>query len=203
MKFIVGKKVQMTQIYREDGTAVPVTIVKAAPCTITQIKTKEKDGYTAVQVAYGERKAKNIPKPQKGHVKDLGNFAGYKEFRFDNVDEYKVGDKVELAQFVVGDAIKVTGRSKGKGFQGVVKRHGFKGQPATHGTKDQVRMPGSIGSTGPQKVFKGMRMAGRMGYDQVTVGNIEIEKIDTEQNELYIRGALPGARNTVVAIYTV
>ena len=198
MKFIIGKKIEMTQIWQDDQV-VAVTKVAAGPCTVTQVKTNDKDGYESIQLGYGERKEKNIKKPQKGHLKNLGNLRYLKEFRSET-GEIKRGDKIEVGTFEVGDIINVTATSKGKGFQGVVKRHGFKGSKMTHGNKDQLRMPGSIGATGPAHVFKGMRMPGRMGADQVTTKNLEIIKVDTENNILYIKGSVPGARNGLVVI---
>ncbi|MDP3970403.1 MAG: 50S ribosomal protein L3 [bacterium] len=198
-KFIVGKKIEMTQIYNDSGNVVPVTVVDIQPCVVTQVKNKETDGYIAVQVGYGVQKKSRIAKPQQGHTKDVGYFAGFKEFR--TAEEYKVGDKIDVSQFELGDEVKVSGVSKGKGFQGVVKRYGFKGAPKSHGTKDQVRMPGSIGATGPQRVFKGTRMGGQMGNQGSTVSNLTVEKIDIEKNQVYLRGAVPGARNSLVTIY--
>lgn len=204
MKFILGKKIEMTQIWR-DEVVVPVTKIQAGPCIVVQVKTKERDGYEAVQVGFGEKKKKNIKKPQAGHMKSLGNFAYLREFRLDKTkDEQKPslkrGDVITVDTFLEGDKIKVTSISKGRGFQGVVKRHKFAGAPASHGTKDQLRMPGSIGATGPAHVFKGTRMPGRMGGDQVTVSNLEVVKIDVKNNILYIKGAVPGARGSLVLI---
>lgn len=201
-KFIIGKKQNMTQVYDENGRVIPVTIVNVEPCIVTQVMTEETDEYSAVQLGYGTRKEKNVAKPQIGHSKGLGSFEGFREFRMDGKEvTLAVGDMVELSQFEAGDRVKVTGLSKGKGFQGVVKRHGFKGQPSSHGTKDQVRMPGSVGATGPQRVFKGTRMGGQMGDQQSTSLNLEVVKVDVNNNQLYLRGAVPGARNGVLAIY--
>ena len=188
----------MTQVWQGD-VVVPVTRVQAGPCTVIQVKDEKKDGYKAVQVGYGEKKEKNIAKPQKGHTKGLGNFRYLREFRIDD-ENIKKGGKIDVSMFEAGDKVKVTGVSKGKGFQGVVKKYGFKGQSKTHGTKDQLRMPGSIGATGPAKVFKGKKMPGRMGGDRTTVANLEIIKVDKEKNELLIKGAVPGARNSLVLI---
>ncbi len=203
MKFILGQKKEMTQIW-QGNTVVPVTKVLAGPCVVVQVKTKEKDGYQAVQIGFGQRKAKNIKKPQKGHLKGLGSFAYLREFRLDKDNGQppllKPGDVITAETFALGDKVKVTGISKGRGFQGVVKRHKFAGAPASHGTKDQLRMPGSIGATGPAHVFKGRRMPGHMGVDRVTVANLEIVKIDKEKNILYIKGAVPGARDSLVLI---
>ncbi len=198
MKFILGKKEEMTQKFREDGTVVPVTVVKAGPCVITQVKIKEKDGYSAVQLGYGFKKKLN--KPLSGHLKDLENFEYLREFKLDEGQELEKGDKIGVSIFEPGEKVQVTGISKGKGFQGVVRRHGFHGSPASHGHKDQLRMPGSIGATGPARVFKGTKMAGRMGGDGVTVKNLEVVEIDKENNQLFIKGALPGARNGLILI---
>ena len=198
-KFLLGKKVEMTQKFMENGDVAPVTIVNAGPCTVTQVK-GDKEGYSAVQVGFGFRK--KINKPLKGHLKKLENFRYLREFRLDNTDNFEVGKVFDVSTFEIGDIITISAISKGKGFQGVVKRHGFKGSPATHGHKDQHRMPGSIGSTGPARVFKGTRMGGRMGTDMTTVKNLEIIDIDKENNLLYIKGAVPGARNSLVSIIT-
>jgi len=212
MKFIIGKKLNMTQTWRGDEV-VSVTKVKAGPCIIVQVKTGEKDGYQALQIGFGNKKKKNIRKPQKGHLEKLKsknskletNLRYLREFRFNNSGdsrktEVKIGDIIDVSTFKPGDKVKATGVSKGRGFQGVVKRHGFKGQSKTHGTKDQVRMPGSIGATGPAHVFKGVRMPGRMGGDRVTVKNLEIIEVDEKNDILLIKGAIPGARNGLILI---
>ena len=199
-KFILGKKLNMTQKFTEDGLLMPVTVVSAGPCTVVQVK-GEKDGYKAVQVGYGKKK--KINKPLAGHLKDLplgSNFSCLKEFRVENIDAYARGKVFDVSTFKVGDILKIKAVSKGKGFQGVVKRHGFHGSPATHGHKDQLRMPGSIGSTDPARVFKGTRMGGRMGGDTVTVKNLELIEVDLANNILYIKGAVPGARGSLVEI---
>ncbi len=189
----------MTQMWRDD-VAVAVTKVEVGPCTVVQIKNDKKDGYSAVQVGYGIKKEKNIKKPQIGHFKGLDNFRYLKEFRVKAQEiSLKRGDRFDVTSFEVGDSINLSSVSKGKGFQGVVKRHGFAGQITTHGTKDQVRMPGSIGATGPAHVFKGTRMGGRMGGDQVTFNGGVIIDIDVEKNILYIKGGVPGARNSLVS----
>lgn len=200
MKFIVGRKIEMSQEFAEDGTVTPVTIVEAGPVIVTQVKNLEKDGYVAVQVGFGNRKAKNVSKPVRGHLKDLGPFAVIKEFRTE--EAYERGQVVTVEQFTIGDHVDVTGTSAGRGFAGVVKRHGFHGSPATHGHKDQLRMPGSIGSQEPQRVFKGTRMGGHMGAEQVTVKNLEVMSIDVEKNVLKIKGAIPGVRGTIITIRT-
>ena len=203
----------MTQVWKGDAV-IGVTRVQAGPCLITQVKAMENDGYKAVQVGYGEKKEKNIAKPQLGHLKKAGRLAGQKkkteirytrEFRLDKkgrneTAEVKSGDIIDVTTFEPGDVIKVTGVSKGKGFQGVVKRHGFSGQKKTHGNKDQLRMPGSIGATGPAHVFKGMRMGGHMGNAKSTTTNLEVVEIDKENNILLIKGSVPGARNSLVMI---
>jgi len=200
MKFIAGKKLSMTQIWSGDAV-MAVTPVLAGPCTIVQVKSKEKDGYAALQLAYGERKEKNINKPQLGHYKKTGVKPAYvREFRLDNAADFTAGDIISVDTFAVGDKIDVTGTSKGKGFQGVVKRHGFHGFRKTHGNKDQERMPGSIGPKGPAHVFKGMRMAGRMGGNRITTTNLEVAAIDAEKNIIFVKGAVPGAINGFVMI---
>lgn len=196
-KFILGRKLNMTQKFMEDGIVVPVTAVKAGPCTITQIK-GDKEGYSSVQVGFDNKR--KINKPLAGHLKNLSNFRFLREFRIDNTENLEKGKTFDLTTFEVGDIVQVSGTSKGKGFQGVVKRWGFKGGPASHGHKDQNRMPGSIGSTGPARVFKGTRMGGRMGGDTITVENLEIIEVDTENGILYIKGAVPGARNGLITI---
>lgn len=198
MKFIIGKKIEMTQVWKEDKV-VAVTKVSAGPCAVTQVKNNETDGYSAVQLGFGERKEKNINKPQKGHLKNLSNFRYLREFRVEN-SGLKRGDQIDLNTFVNGDKVAVSSVSKGKGFQGVVKRYGFRGTKKTHGNKDQLRMPGSIGATGPAHVFKGTRMGGRMGGDQVTIKNQEIIEVDIENNLILIKGVVPGARNSLVLI---
>ena len=200
MKFILGTKLNMTQVFDKDGNVHPVTVISATPSTVVQVKTKAKDGYAALQLGYGERKAKNIKKPQIGHMKDLGSFKVLKEFRTD--DAKNVGDKIEIDTFAAGDVVVVSGISKGKGFQGVVKRHGFKGGPRSHGQKHSEREPGSIsgGNREGGRVPKGMRMAGRMGSDRITVSNLKVIAVDKEKNEILIKGAIPGRKGTLVEI---
>jgi len=208
MKFALAKKLEMTQVWRNE-VAIAVTKVKLEPGSIVQIKTADRDGYDAVVVGYGTRRAKNIAKPQLGQMKGIGNFRYLKEFRYrldihtNEKPEFLTltrGLSIDPATFEVGDVVKVQGESKGKGFQGVVKRHRFAGHKTTHGTKDQVRMPGSIGAGEPQHVFKGTRMGGRMGGDSVTVSNLEVIDIIPEEGIMLVKGALPGARNGVLAI---
>ncbi|MDP2946232.1 MAG: 50S ribosomal protein L3 [bacterium] len=200
MKFILGKKIRMTQSFKGDNV-VPLTLIESGPNFIIQVKTKEKDGYAAVQLGFGARKEKNIKKPQRGHLKGLGNFRWLREFRIDSlVGELKRGDEVKLTDFKSGDKVTVIAISKGKGFQGVVKRHGFHGGPKSHGQKDKHRAPGSIGASWPQHVIKGMRMAGRMGGDKITVKNLEVIEVDKENNLIAIKGAIPGRKGTLVMI---
>ncbi|MFA6458804.1 MAG: 50S ribosomal protein L3 [Candidatus Paceibacterota bacterium] len=199
MKFILGRKLNMSQIYNDKGMAIPVTLVVASTNVVTQVRTKENDGYEAVQVGEGSRNPNRINKPLKGHLKDLGNFAHLREFRLD-APSAKVGDKVGIEQFKAGDTVMVSAISKGKGFQGVVKRHGFHGGPRSHGQKHSEREPGSIGGGLRNRVPVGMRMAGRMGSDRITVKNLKISHIDLDENILYISGAVPGKRGTLVEI---
>ncbi len=202
MKFILATKEEMTQYFTEDGKCVAATLLNAGPVTVTQVKSKDKDGYTAVQMGYGTRLAKRVAKPQQGALKELGMFRYLREFRPDTNEapEIKVGDKITVEVFRPGDTIEIAGISKAKGFQGVVKRHGFHGGPRTHGQKHSEREPGSIGSTGQQKVSKGRRMAGRMGGDRVTVKNLKVLAVDTTNNLLLVSGAVPGRRGTLLEI---
>ncbi|MFH2063427.1 MAG: 50S ribosomal protein L3 [bacterium] len=201
MKFIIAKKLDMTQRFREDGTVVPVTLLQAGPCVVTQIRNADRDGYDAVQLGAGTAREKVVAKPQRGHMKASGHVSReLDEFRTDGPSDLKVGDSVEVSQFNPGEFVQVTATSKGRGFQGVVKRHGFRGGPASHGHKDNLRMPGSIGSGGIQRVFKGMRMAGRMGGDQVTVKNLEIIEVDVKNGIMAVKGAVPGARGASVLV---
>ncbi|MES2470972.1 MAG: 50S ribosomal protein L3 [Patescibacteria group bacterium] len=201
MKFILGKKLNMTQVFDKDANARAATILDVKPVVVTQVRTVEKDGYSAVQIGAHETKPHRINKAQKGHFKDLGNFHDVREFRMEKAnDNYKIGDKMDATQFKEGDTVQVTAISKGKGFQGVVKRHGFGGGPRTHGQKHSEREPGSIGGGLRNKVPKKMRMAGRMGGDVVTVKNLKVLHVDSENNKVYLSGAVPGRRGTVVEI---
>lgn len=197
-KFILGTKQEMSQTFDEDGNAIPVTLIEAGPIFVTQLKTEEKDGYGAVQVGFGKKKSKNIKKPQR----KLGEYKWLKEARLplDGLDSPKVGEKIDVSVFQKGDVVKVSGISKGKGFQGVVKRHGFHGGPRSHGQKHSEREGGSIGATGPQRVFKGKKMPGRMGGERVTVKNLKITDVVLEKNLLLISGAVPGRRGTLLEI---
>ena len=203
MKFILGRKLNMTQIFDKDGLVQPATMVEASPVVVTQVKTKETDGYAAVQVATGSKNPNRVNKAMKGHMKDLGAYSDLREFRdfaSDAAPAQKVGDKIDLSQFKEGDVIEVSAISKGKGFQGVVKRHGFGGGPRTHGQKHSEREPGSIGGGLRNKVPKKMRMAGRMGSDRITIKNLKVVHVDSASNTLYISGAIPGRKGTLVEI---
>lgn len=193
----------MSQVFDKDGKVIPVTLVEAGPITVTSIKTMDRDGYAAVQVGYDDSR-KHINKPLAGHLKELGKFRYIKEFKATSInpekDDIKRGKKIDVSVFKEGDVVKVSGLSKGRGFQGVVKRHGFKGSPASHGTKHTLRAPGSIGSAFPQHVFKGIRMAGRMGAERVTQKGLKVVMINVDKNILVIKGAVPGARNTLLEI---
>jgi large subunit ribosomal protein L3 len=196
MKFLLGKKIGMAQKFREDGTVVPVTVISAKPNTVTALRTEEKDGYVAAQIGVGENKKPN--KAETGHLKGVKTVAVMREFR--GATGLERGAELTLSQFAVGEKVDVTGVSKGKGFQGVVKRHHFKGGPRTHGHKDNARMPGSIGAGGNQHVLKGSRMGGHMGSDRVTVKNLEVVSIDADKAELTVKGAVPGARGTLLLV---
>jgi large subunit ribosomal protein L3 len=200
MKFILGRKLNMTQIFDKDGVVHPATVVEASPVVVTQIKTASTDGYNAVQVGTGERNQSRINKAMKGHMKELGSFSNLSEFRVEDVSAFKVGDKIEPVVFKEGDVIEVAGISKGKGFQGVVKRHGFGGGPRTHGQKHSEREPGSIGGGLRNKVPKRMRMAGRMGADRITVKNLKVLHVDPSAHLIYVSGAVPGRRGTLLEI---
>lgn len=199
MKFLIGKKIEMTQIFDEKGNVVPVTLVESGECVITQIKTDEKDGYNATQIGF-IKKTKNIKKTDKTkefkHIKEFRNLVNNKNEK----EERKVGDIIDVSIFEQGDKVKVSGISKGKGFQGAVKRWGFHGRNATHGVKHEQRTLGSVGSAFPQRVIKGKKMPGRMGFDRVSVKNLRIAKIDKENNLIAIKGAVPGRRGTLLEI---
>jgi len=196
---IIGRKLGMTQIFREDGKVEAVTAIEAGPCTVIQVKTAAKEGYNAVQLGFGQ--AKRLSSPQQGHLKGLGQFKHLREFKTDDVNNIKLGDKVDVSLFKAGDLVDITGVSKGKGFAGVVKRHHFAGGPKTHGQSDRHRAPGSIGSTtSPGRVWKGTHMAGRMGNMQVTARHLEVFEADPARNLLVVRGAVPGAANGLLLI---
>ena len=200
MKALLGTKIGMTQIISKDGVAVPVTLIQAGPVTVTQVKTVETDGYTAVQVAYGE--GKNLSKAVVGHVKSAKVTPKHiREIRVTELPEgLSVGSTFDVTTFSLGDIVDATGTSKGKGFAGTVKRHNFKTSRHTHGGNGDVRKPGSIGSMYPQKVFKGKRMAGRMGHDRVTVKNLVVAYVDLENNLIGLRGAVPGPKKGLITI---
>ncbi len=192
MKIILAKKLEMSQVFNEQGNVVPVTIIQAGPVEITQLKTKEKDGYQAIQVGFNKKN---------------NRFSWLEEFNLEKnklneaeMNNLKIGDEIKVDVFQEGDKVRVTGKSKGKGFQGVVKRHGFKGASASHGTKDQLRTPGSIGQTGIQRVAKGKKMPGRMGFEQITLRDVKVIKVIPEKNLLYLKGAIPGRRNSLLKI---
>jgi len=204
MSGLLGQKIGMTSVYNENGDLIPVSVIKAGPCKIVSIKTKEKDGYHALQLGFGEKKEKRVSKPVLGQFKkkDLTPSKVLKEFKFSSDKEFKIGEEISVGIFSEGEKIKVRGRSKGKGFQGVMRRHGFGGVGGTtHGQSDRLRAPGSIGASSyPSRVFKGQRMAGRMGYENVTVSNLKIFKIIPEQNLILVSGAVPGAINSIVEL---
>lgn len=198
---MLGTKGKMTQVFDEKGVVSPATIIKAGPLTVTQVKGKEKDGYEAVQVGFGARKENRTAKPQKGHFGDLGLFQHVREYKTETLPTR--GEKLDISMFTPGDIVEVSAVSKGKGFQGVVKRHGFHGGPRSHGQKNKERAPGSIGGGGRAggRVAKGMRMAGRMGNDRVTVTNLKVLQIDLANNIILISGAVPGRPGTLVEIH--
>ena len=201
MKGILGKKIGMTQIFTEVGAVVPVTVVEAGPVVITQIKTVEKDGYNAVQVGFGDVKEKSLNKPQKGHLAAANTLKKHlKEFRVDSVEGFTVGQEIKADLFAAGEMIDVTGISKGKGFQGPIKRHGQSRGPESHGSRYH-RRPGSMGACSfPGRVFKNKKLAGHMGSVKVTVQNLEVVRIDAEKNLILVKGAIPGAKGSVVTI---
>lgn len=201
---ILGKKIGMTTIFESNGNMVPCTVIEAGPCYVTQIKNKTKDGYNAVQIGFEDKKEKNSSKPVIGIFKKINTPVQryIREIRDHSSEELKAGDVIKVDIFKEGDNVKVTGISKGKGFQGVVKRHGFAGGVRTHGQSDRERAPGSIGgSSYPSRVFKGQRMAGRMGNDRITVRNLKVMKVFSDSNLILIKGAVPGAKTGLVEIY--
>jgi large subunit ribosomal protein L3 len=202
MKIILGTKEKMTQLFGEDGKVYPATVLNAGPVVVTQVKTENVDGYEAVQVGFGEKKAHNINKAKAGHLKDLGNFRYLKEFRLSLGDDVKVGTKIDASVFESGDRVRVVSISKGKGFQGVIKRHGFSGGSRTHGQKHSERSPGSIGGRGRAggRVSKGMKMGGRMGGDRVTLRGVQILQVNKDANQIIVKGGVPGRRGTLVEI---
>jgi large subunit ribosomal protein L3 len=204
MRSILGKKLGMTSLFDEKGKAIPCTVIEAEPNHVAQVKTLENDGYAAYQLAYNEKSSKRTNKATEGHFKKAGIKPTYRLKEVKNIkDELKVGDAIKVDTFKVGDIVDVVGVSKGKGFQGVVRRHHFGGGSRTHGQSDRLRAPGSVGgSSFPSRTFKGMRMAGRMGGDQVTAKRLEIVKIVPDSNLIVVKGAIPGTKNSYVEVRT-
>ena len=205
MAAIIGRKLGMTQLFDESGAVVPVTVVEAGPCPVVQVKTRERDGYTAIQLGYGVRKESRATRPERGHARRAG--LDYvprtlREFRVEDVDAYQPGQQLTVEQFEPGQRVRVTGTTKGRGFQGVMKRHGFGGRPGSHG-HPKARNPGTLGpGTNPSRVIKGKRMPGHMGNTRHTERSVRVEKIDPERNLIFLRGGVPGARNSLVLIST-
>ena len=200
---IIGKKLGVTRLFSQEGNIVPVTVIEAGPCPIIQKKTKEKDGYDALQVGFLPKKPNRVNRPITGHVKKSGRGAFYilKELRVDEVDQYELGQEIAVDIFQPGDLVDVAGTSKGKGFSGVMKRHGFRGAPASHGTHEHFRHGGSIGAAAdPSRTFKGKKMPGHLGNRRVTVQNIEVVEVRPQQNLIFLKGAVPGWRNGIVTI---
>jgi large subunit ribosomal protein L3 len=203
MAGILGRKVGMTQLFDETGEVVPVTVIEAGPCFVTQIKTEEQDGYRAIQLGFEETRAKRLTKGQQGHLErnELPLLRHLREFRVKDETAYKVGQRITVDIFKVGERVDVVGKSKGRGFAGTVKRHGFRRQPRTHGQSDRERAPGSIGATtGTARVFKGKRMSGRMGNARVTSQNLLVALVDPERNLLAVRGSVPGPKGGLVLL---
>jgi large subunit ribosomal protein L3 len=203
MPGLIGKKIGMTRIFNEDGVQVPVTVIEAGPCPVIGVRAPEQDGYQAVQIGFGAKKAKRTSAAEMGHAAKAGLEAAprlMREFRYDNGEEYEVGQELTVELFEAGDRVKVTGKSKGRGFQGVVKRHGFAGRPGGHG-HPMSRNPGSIGpGTDPSRVIKGKKLPGRMGNDRTTIRNLQIVRVDGERNLLFVKGGVPGARDGYLLI---
>lgn len=200
---LIGKKLKMSQMFNENGHVVPVTLIQAGPCTVSQVKTIDSDGYSSVQLAFGEKSKRNTNKPLKGHLKKAKIDSAKVLAEFQSVDgfDYKLGQKFDSSIFNIGEMVNVRSKSKGKGFAGVIKRHGFSKHPATHGTKHTLRAGGSIGqASSPSRVFKGLKMPGRLGNSYTTSENLEIVNIDKERNLLYVKGSIAGANNAIVFI---
>ena len=199
---LIGKKLGMTRMFDDKGVEVQVTVILAGPCRVTQIKNLEKDGYNALQLGFGTRKEKNLSRPVKGHLKKLEGYFPFKlcEFRVDGVDDYEVGQELTVELFSEGEKVRVTGSTKGRGFQGVVKRHGFSGGDETHGNTAH-RVPGSIGaSADPARVWKNTKLPGQYGNTRLTVRNLQVVKVDTERGYLFVKGAVPGPTNSLVTV---
>ncbi|RRR71054.1 MAG: 50S ribosomal protein L3 [Candidatus Viridilinea halotolerans] len=199
---MLGRKVGMTQVFTPKGEVVPVTVINAGPCVVTQVRVAEHDGYDAVQLGFEQVPARKLTKPQQGHLKAAGTLVRIlREFSADNPQEHTVGDVINVELFAPGQKVDVSANSKGRGFAGVVKRHGFRGGPKTHGQSDRHRAPGSIGAgTTPGRVWKGQKMAGRMGGKRITVQNLEVVEVLLEKNLILVKGSVPGARNGLVQI---
>ena len=202
MPGIIGRKIGMTSVYSAEGKSLPCTVIEAGPCVVTQVKTQDRDGYEAVQLGFGDRKEKNTPNAMKGHFKKAKTDPKSKLVEFKGFEELNLGDTVNVEIFEEGEFVSVAGISKGKGFQGVVKRHGFGGVgQATHGQHNRLRAPGSIGAASyPARVFKGMRMAGQMGNEKVTMENLQVLKVLADKNLLLVKGSIPGAKGSTVII---
>jgi len=202
IKAIVGRKLQMSQIFAEDGTAIPITLIQAGPCTVTQVKTPERDGYSALQIGFGSRKPKNVNKPMKGHLDKVGKgyFEVLREIRMENASDHEVGEDLAADVFEIGERIDVIGTTKGKGYAGTIKRWGFQRGPSGHGSKN-IREPGSTGNaTFPGRVIKGKKMPGQKGNKRTTVMNLRIIDVRPEENLLIVKGAVPGSQNGIVLI---
>lgn len=199
---LIGRKLGMTQVFGDTGV-VPVTVIEAGPCPVVQVKAAERDGYSAVQLAFGQQKASRSPKAERGHAAKAAldyTPRTLREFRVDTTDAFEVGQSLTVTQFEAGDRVKITGTTKGRGFQGVIKRHGFSGRPASHG-HPKARNPGTLGpGTNPSRVIKGKKMPGRMGAARQTVRNLRIERVDADRNLIYVRGAVPGTADGVVYV---
>ena len=202
MPGIIGRKVGMTSIYSAEGKSLPCTVIEAGPCVVTQVKTQDRDGYEAVQLGFGEKKEKNTPNAMKGHFKNASTTPKAKLVEFKGFDNVTIGDKIDVAIFTEGDFVDVVGTTKGKGFQGVVRRHGFAGVgQATHGQHNRLRAPGSIGACSyPARVFKGMRLGGQMGNKNRMASNLQILKVIAEKNILIVKGSVPGANGSTLTI---
>src|SRR5262245_15034349 len=199
---LLGRKIGMTHVFGPTGEAIPVTVIEAGPCVVTQVRTRDRDGYEAVQIGFGDVKPKSLNKPQQGHLEAAGRLVRYlREFEADDIEEHQVGQLLNVDLFQNGQLVDVTGTSKGRGFQGVMRRHHFRGGPRTHGQSDRARAPGSIGAgTTPGRVWKGTRMAGRAGNKRVTVQSLEVVEVLPEQHVILVRGSVPGAKNGLLMI---